>query len=193
DDIRRFAEACKSLKTADEYLEGVCQYLYGVLAKDQRGGTQLSHAQYKERFNRALEALRNVDRPLARTIRGIINFSFNSFAHAASQADAPALAVAASLFAGWAGKPVRRCAVAQQEAQARLPVDHATDRILSWMALSSKEQGRELDELLQASASPIWTAEDRTKSLVLWLEWGRTCRSTDDLRRTARRLLNDTI
>lgn len=193
DDVRRFAEACKSLKTAGEYLEGICQYLYGVLAKDQRGGTQLSHAQYKERFNRALEALRNVDRPLARTIRGIINFSFNSFVQAASQADAPALAAAASLFAGWAGKPVRRWAVAQQEAQARLPVDHATDRVLSWMALSDKRQERELDELQQVSASPIWTAEDRTKALVLWLEWGRTCRSTDELRRMARRLLNDAI
>lgn len=193
DDVRRFAEACKSLKTADEYLEGVCQYLYGVLAKDQRGGTQLSHAQYKERFNRALEALRHVDRPLARTMRGIINFSFNSFAQAASQADAPALAAAASLFAGWAGKSVTRCAVAQQEAQARLPVDHATDRILSWMALSGKRQERELDELQQVSANPIWTAEDRTKALVLWLEWGRTCRSTDELRRMARRLLNDAI
>ncbi|MFJ4433355.1 hypothetical protein ACIPZG_20560 [Pseudomonas sp. NPDC089395] len=193
DDVRRFAEACKSLKTANEYLEGVCQYLYGVLAKDQRGGTQLSHVQYKERFNRALEALRHVERPLARTIRGIINFSFNSFAQAASQADAPALAAAASRFAGWAGKPAKSCVVELQEAQARLPIDHATDRVLSWMALSSKRQERELDELQQVSASPLWTAEDRAKALVLWSEWGRNCRSTDELRRMARRLLNDAI
>lgn len=193
DDVRRFAEACKPLKTANEYLEGVCQYLYGVLAKDQRGGTQLSHAQYKERFNRALEALRHVDRPLARTMRGIINFSFNGFVQPASQADAPALADAAGRFAGWAGKPGRGCVVARQEAQARLPIDHATDRILSWMALSGKRQERELDELQQISAGSLWTAEDRTKALVLWLEWGRTCRSTDELRQMARRLLNDAI
>ncbi|HBN8952300.1 TPA: hypothetical protein ACQTZL_002108 [Pseudomonas aeruginosa] len=193
DDVRRFAEACKSLKTANEYLEGVCQYLYGVLAKDQRGGTQLSHAHYKERFNRALEALRYVDRPLARTMRGIINFSFNSFVQVTSQADAPALAAAASLFAGWAGKPVKGCAGVPQEAQARLPVDHATDRLLSWMALPDKRQEGELDELQQVSASSIWTAEDRTKALVLWLEWGRTYRSTDELRRMARRLLNDSV
>lgn len=193
DDVRRFTEVCKSLTTASDYLEGVCQYLYGVLAKDQRGDTRLSHAQYKERFNRALEALRHVDRPLGRTIRGIINFSFNSFAQAASQADAPALAAAASRFASWAGKPVKSCVVTRQEAEARLPVDHATDRILSWMALPDRRQERELDDLMQVSASSLWTAEDRTKATVLGLEWARACGSTDELRRVARSLLNDAI
>ncbi|MDH0445069.1 hypothetical protein N7388_15515 [Stutzerimonas stutzeri] len=193
DDVRRFTEACKALPTAGEYLEGVCQYLFGVLAKDQRGETQLDHAQYKARFNRALEALRHVDRPLARTIRGIINFSFNSFVQAANQADAPALAAAARLFAGWAGKPAKGCVVAQQQAQARLPVDHATDRILSWMASPDKRRERELDDLQQASTSPLWTAEDRAKVAVLWLEWGHACQSTDEVRRMARRLLNDAI
>jgi len=193
DDIRRFAEACTSLKTASEYLEGVCQYLYGVLAKDQRGDTQLDHAQYKERFNRALEALRHVDRPMARTMRGIINFSLNSFAQAASQPDAPALAVAATRFAGWAGRSAKGCVVAPQKAQARLPIDHATDRILSWMALPEKRQAQALDDLQQAIASPLWTAEDRAKVAVLWLEWGSACRSPDEPRRMARRLLNDAI
>lgn len=193
DDVRRFTEVCKSLSTANEYLEGVSQYLYGVMAKDQRGDTRLSHAQYKERFNRALDALRHVDRPLARTIRGIINFSFNSFVQAASQADAPALAAAASLFACWAGKTVKNCVATRKEAQARLPVDHSTDRILNWMALPDKRQERELDDLMQASANSLWTAEDRAKATVLGLEWGRASRSTDELRRVARSLLNDAI
>lgn len=193
DDVRRFAETCMSLATAREYLEGVCQYLYGVLAKDQRGDTHLGHAQYKERFNRALEALRHVDRPMARTIRGIINFSFNSFAQAASQHDAPALAAAATRFAGWAGRPAKGGMAVQQKAQARLPIDHATDRILGWMALPRGRQEGELDDLQRASASPVWTVEDRAKTIVLWLEWGCAFSPADELRRVARSLLNDAI
>lgn len=193
DDIRRFAEACAPLATATIYLEGVCQYLYGVLAKDQRGGTQLGHAQYKERFNRALEALRHVDRPMASTIRAIINFSCNSFAQPAGQQYAPALASAAGRFATWAGKPLTESVSANHEAQARLPIDHATDQILRWMTLPSERMVEELDDLRRASANGLWTAEDRAKAAVLWLDRACAVRPADEVRPMARGLLNDAI
>ncbi|THG82311.1 hypothetical protein E5198_09400 [Pseudomonas sp. A-1] len=193
DDIRRFAEACAPLATARTYLEGVCQYLYGVLAKDQRGDTQLSHAQYKERFNRALEALRHVNRPMAGTIRAIINFSFNSFAQPAGLQHAPALASAAGRFAALTGKSPSLPLPANHEAQARLPIDHATDQLLRWIALSGERMAEELNDLRRACESGLWTAEDRTKATVLWLDRACSLRPEDEVRRMARSLLNDPI
>lgn len=193
DDIRRFAEACSSLATAKNYLEGVCQYLYGVLAKDQRGDTQLSHAQYKERFNQALGALRYVNRPMAGTIRAIINFSCNSFAQSAGLQHAPELASAAGRFAVWAGKSSIESLPMECKALTRLPIDHATDQLLDWMTLSAERLAEELDGLRRACNSSLWTAEDRTKASVLWLEHARSRRPSDEVRRMARSLLNDPI
>jgi hypothetical protein len=191
DDIRRFADECKMSTTANFYLEGICQYLYGVLAKDQRGDTQLRHAQYKERFNQALEALRHVNRPMANTIRAIINFSFNSFAQPAGLEYAPKLAAAAGKFLGWAGKSVSLPLHDDNFAQTRLPIDSASDQLLRWMALPASEACAELDELRQSYESSLWTAEDRTKAGVLWLHLAQVHKPTDEVKRVARSLLND--
>lgn len=193
--INLFYEACTPLKTITPYLEGICQYLYGVLAKDQRGNTEISHEKYKERFNQALEALRYINRPIAHAIRAAINFSRNSFAQTARQNYAPNLSIAASFFESLAGnKKTPKIFPNYHDTQLNyLPIDYATDQILRWTQLSQIQTKEELGNVYYASKNNLWTAEDRIKAIVLWLYWANITQPTNEVRPMARSLLNDAI
>ena len=62
---------------------GICDYLYGVLAKERSHDASLSHEKYANKFNEAVEQLAAYDRPLARIIRSLVEFHFNHFEEAA--------------------------------------------------------------------------------------------------------------
>ena len=72
--------------TAIGYCDGICGYLYGILAREQRSGSTLAHKDYERKFNNAAETLAGYDRPLARTIGSLIEFHFNHFRESAALA-----------------------------------------------------------------------------------------------------------
>lgn len=190
--VTHFIDACQQWPTAALYLEGVSQYLFGVLAKDQRGDTGLSHAHHKERFNQAIEALRNNDRPLARLITSVINFSFNHFAGAV-HSPSPVLNLAAARLAGWAGKPIAVHSAVQSQSTKAFPLDSATEQLTGWLAFSPEAALQELDDIRHASASSAWTPEDRSKAEALLLASLQHQGASDELRRVARNLQHHSL
>jgi hypothetical protein len=82
------------------YCDGVCHYLYGVMAKERSPDTGLKQSQYVERYLRSSDELAGFDRPLARSVRALIAFHFNQFDESELLAPNGALRHAAGAFAG---------------------------------------------------------------------------------------------
>ena len=82
--IARFRAATDRFTTAKRYQHGICQYLYGVLAKDRSPDSGLRHDAYLEKYNDATEALKDFETPLSKVVIATIAFHQNRFntAHA---------------------------------------------------------------------------------------------------------------
>ena len=91
----------KSFPSAIGYCDGICAYLYGVLAKEKAPNTSLPYNAYVGKFNKASEGLMVYDRPLARTIRSLIEFHFNHFEEAAHLSGETRAGKASERYATW--------------------------------------------------------------------------------------------
>lgn len=98
--LSRFIEDCRAFPSAMPYCDGICHYLYGVMAKELAPDSGLKQEQYVERFHRSTDELAGFDRPLARSIRALIAFHFNHFDEAEYLANEGALRHAAGAFSG---------------------------------------------------------------------------------------------
>lgn len=98
--IARFVNDCESFPSAGSYCDGVCHYLYGVMAKEGLPDSGLKYEQYAERYLQAVDALSGIDRPLARAIRSLIAFHFNQFNLAEAIAYDSVLCDVAGAFGG---------------------------------------------------------------------------------------------
>ncbi len=98
--VARFIRDCQSFASASLYCDGICQYLYGVMAKEQTTDSGLRSEQYLEKFNQATDTLAGFDRRLSRSVRGLVAFHFNHFDDAEWLAPEGALREAAAAFAG---------------------------------------------------------------------------------------------
>ena len=76
--IENFIKDGGEFKSATLYLNGICEYLYGI--KEKEGlMSSLSKSGYIERYNRALFQLEGFDRALPRLICTLIYFHYNLF------------------------------------------------------------------------------------------------------------------
>lgn len=100
DALERFIKECAAFDTARSYYDGICQYLYGVMAKERTPGCSLAPDKFKEKYGRARDVLNGVDRPLARNILALVAFQFNHFADADWLASEGPLQEAAGTFSG---------------------------------------------------------------------------------------------
>lgn len=99
--LSRFSQDCRSFESAMPYCDGICHYLYGVMAKEKSADSGLRQGQYVERFVLASDRLAGFDRPLARSIRALVAFHFNQFDEAELLAhEGSTLWHAAGAFAG---------------------------------------------------------------------------------------------
>ncbi len=78
--IDEFIAATKKYKTAIGYCDGICAYLYGIMAKERMPGSLTDHPQYVGKYNKAVEQMAGYERPLAKVVSGLIGFHFNHFA-----------------------------------------------------------------------------------------------------------------
>jgi len=99
DAVSRFIQDCREFPSALPYCDGICHYLYGVMAKERAPDSGLKQAQYVERYLRAADELSGFNRPLARSVRALIAFQFNQFREAELLAPEGALQHAAVAFA----------------------------------------------------------------------------------------------
>lgn len=99
--IEQFIDAADGFRTALGYCDGICEYLYGVLAKERSPASSLPYAAYREKFTRALDKLGTFDRPLANRIGGLIEFHFNHFPEAQRLSYGSRVGHAAAIFDDW--------------------------------------------------------------------------------------------
>jgi hypothetical protein len=141
--IEGFIADCKSFDTAAVYCDGICHYLYGVLAKERSGDTALTFDEYRERYSRAANELLGFERPLARIVRALIAFHFNHFEDAQNLAPPGRLQHASVLFAGllegWPWHHESEIISGDSGALVDLLTDHETLRILRWTEFGSKK------------------------------------------------------
>jgi hypothetical protein len=100
DAVSRFIKDCKAFSSATDYYNGICHYLYGVMAKEHASDSGLNPDQYAERYLRAGEALAGFERSLACSICALVAFHFNHFLDAEKLASEGTLRHTASAFAG---------------------------------------------------------------------------------------------
>jgi hypothetical protein len=98
--LSRFIQDCREFPSAMAYCDGICHYLYGVMAKERSPESGLKQSQYVERYLRASDELSGFDRPLARSVRALVAFHFNQFDDAELLAPDGALRHAAGAFTG---------------------------------------------------------------------------------------------
>lgn len=143
--IDEFICATKPFGTAIGYCDGICEYLYGVLAKERAPDATLPYESYVGKFNKAAEALSVYKRPLAQTMCALIAFHYNHFEEAAYLASKARVGCAAKKYATWMQgrmtgiehKVVSNVVTSHIEA---LVTDWKTEQIIRW-------SNRPLDDL----------------------------------------------
>ena len=97
--VEIFIDECKTFKSASLYCDGICHYLYGVLAKERASDSGLAFDQYPDRFSRAAHELQTYEQPLAQTIRALIAFNLNYYTDAANESPTERLNTVFTRFA----------------------------------------------------------------------------------------------
>jgi hypothetical protein len=182
DRIAQFITVVKQEDGARYYLEGVSDFLYGVLAKDQRGGTSLNRDDYTAKFHAAREALRFMNRPLANLIKALVNFNDNAFSEAEALAPDGQVAIACRMLNGL--RSGRHCSapVASIASGHNLPVDTLTAEIMRFCSLSLAQQQEQLPQLVHLASKRLTTDHDRVKIQALAMN---TCWEAGDVEQAA--------
>jgi len=190
--VEGFIEDCKPFATADAYCDGICHYLYGVLAKERSPDSALPYDEYRTRFNRAADELLDYDRPIARIIRALVAFHFNHFADVVSIAPAGRLRIASSRFTSlldgkeWSSMPM--LSVARRNTMEDLLTDHETLRILRWANSSLADLGGEASDISALAKRDI-PEFDRLKLRILFAEASVAAGDKGEARKAARTLI----
>lgn len=149
--IEGFIGDSKSFDTAGLYCDGLCHYLYGVLAKERASDSALGFDEYPTRFTRAADELQAYERSLAQIVRALVAFNFNHFEDSHNLAPPGRLQYAAVLFSGllegfpWQHEFERRDS--ESNALVDLLTDQETLRILRWTELGAVELVKCIDGL----------------------------------------------
>jgi hypothetical protein len=168
--ISAFIRAALDARTARRYVDGLTAYLYGILAKDQRGETTLSQEQGRARLNEAGQTLSEIDRPLAAVVAGIVSFQSNAFSRNERLAAVPRLQSAMRWFDSVRTSGLM-VAVGRADSpttpNARVPLDSATDEILAWMDMPRDRLSGHAKQIAKRGQQDDWLPEDRVKAKVL--------------------------
>ena len=134
--IDEFISATSGFGTAIGYCDGICAYLYGVLAKESSPDSTLPRESYVGNFNKSAKELADYERPLAHTIRSLVEFHFNHFNEANRLASKTRVGYAAGKYATWIrGGSRRKEETASNFAFSNLEAlvtDWNTEQIIRW-------------------------------------------------------------
>ena len=190
--------------TAISYCDGICAYLYGILAREQRPGSALAHNLYERKFNNAAETLTGYERPLARTIGSLIEFHFNHFGESAALAPESRVGGISERFLHWirSNRSVRpsgeeKCPATPAKDRApakgaldRLLTDAVTEEIMCWSMRPLPELADDADDI-EARLTNDLRVYDQVKLRVLlgefhaaYGETGRALTHAQSLRNT---------
>jgi len=190
--IDSFIDATEHYKTTGRYVDGLSNYLYGLLAKDQRGGTHLEQNEYKQRFNVALDVLKLFETPLAVVITAVINFNQNVFKHSDLSNLSPKFNLVMAKFFGVVNiKKVEISSMSVCENYERVPLDRHTDQLIEWATLNWNDLYKKRKELEKAINSVEWVPDDRFKARVLFAEMCVAVGEFNHAKTQVRTIVND--
>lgn len=191
--IEDFIASARAYPSALAYCDGICEYLYGVLAKERSPESSLPFGEYRDKFNRAAEVLRDVHRPVAGVIQGLVAFHFNHFASAARSSPSSRVARASMQFMHW----IRGERAPAEASRARpnrpldgLLTDLETERLLRWVLMPPADSSSCIEEI-EAAVNADIPEFDRAKLRVLLGERYKAASRRPDAERHARELRNN--
>ena len=192
--IDNFIDATEHFKTAGRYVDGLSNYLYGLLAKDQRGGTHLEQYEYKQRFNVALDILKLFETPLAVIVTAIINFNQNIFKHSDLSDLSPKFnLVMAKFFCVVNNQTLELSSMPVGKNYARVPLDRHTDQLIEWATLNWNDLSGKRKELEKVINSVDWVPDDRFKARILFAEMCVAVGDFSHAKIQVRSIVNDSI
>ena len=164
--IDDFISACKQFPSAAAYCDGVCEYLFGVLAKERHEESSLAFDDYLNKFNRSSSILAEIDRTLARTIVSLICFHFNHFELASRYSPTSRVGIAGKHMHHWLiSHDVPKQLSVVNDLDTAL-TDRDTETLIS-SATMPLAQLHELEASLIAIANLGPTEYDKTKAHLL--------------------------
>jgi hypothetical protein len=167
--INQLTSDCEDFRTAREYLGGIVNYFYGVLAREESPETELQFEQHEERLNRSASQLAGYQRPLSMCLCAVISFVGNHFKMAANQCPQSRVAAAArsmaSLVTGKIGEEgVISSLHAVVEDQKFTDID--TERLIRWAVVPATERVEYISEM-ESAFKTMKSAFDRSKLAIL--------------------------
>ena len=155
--IDHFIAASKQFRTAEAYYDGICEYLYGVLAKERSSHVDIPYERYRDKLNRSMESLADIHRPLARHISSLIDFNFNLIVSAEQRSPKNRVGIASARLRAWARGEM---AGATAHISPRTTVDRAltdadTEAIVAWACKDLSDLAKHLDEIEEFSCKPL--------------------------------------
>lgn len=193
--IEDFIEAARRFPSAIAYCDGICEYLYGVLAKERSPDSSLPFDEYREKFNRAADALHDIDRPLAGIIESLITFHFNHFETAIARGRGTRVEHASTRFRSWILGSTSGTNMAIKSNQASLDgmvTDVDTERLLRWVLMKPDQLRLATPEIEAAVACDI-SEFDRVKLRLILAHAYIIDGRTRDAASHARELWNNPI
>lgn len=191
--IMQFIQEANQFKSAAGYCDGICEYFYGVLAKERSPESSLRYDVYREKFTRALDKLRTFDRPIANRVAGLIEFHFNHFSEAVSFSPDSRVGYAAAAFCGWlAGVSQRKWKQGPIVKEVRIEsllTDWDTERLVRWVVEEpSTLEGdvAQMEKMLLGNIAEF----DRTKLHILLAQIGLSLKNQRQVLSHARELRN---
>ena len=155
--IEEFIAAASGFTTAVGYCDGICTYLYGVLAKEQAGGSTLPYTAYEGKFNEAAEELAAYDRPLAQAIGALIEFHFNHFRDSAGLSPESRVGRVSARYSDWIeSSGSSEHGTTGTDKLEGLVTDRETEQLLRWAIRPLRDLAREataMEDFLQRASA----------------------------------------
>jgi hypothetical protein len=175
-DIDQFIVDTRRFDSARPYSDGLADYLFGVLAREDPAGSGLrrtldDHAAYARKFDESVASLGKYNRPPAEAICGLVAFHYNQFDLALRRTKSPRVSRAslrlASLLAGLTLKD--RSAIAGWFSLDYALSDSKTEEVLSWCCIPlDGTAGRDVFEM--EKAIPYLEPADQVKMHLIAAE-----------------------
>lgn len=168
--INAFIQSACLAKTAKRYTDGLANYLFGLLGKDQRGDTGLTQDQGLAKLNESHQTLEQLDRPLARVVCAIIEFQLNSFSKRNGLQSVPKLLQAIDWFDSCRTGSIDLPSgvhIPESSASPRVPLDAATNELIDWCSASRDVLVERIKHIVKRTKQPDWLPTDRIKAQVL--------------------------
>ena len=171
--VDEFIDACLPFKSAVGYCDGVCSYLYGLMAKERAADCSLKHEQYIGKYSTAAKQLAPYDRKLAHTIGGLIEFHFNHFREPARLCPDSRLGRVSIRFATWIDSRSAAHAASVEASGSRatsierVVTEMDTERILGWATRPLESLAGDVSEISEMCRRPDLEEFDRVKLHML--------------------------